>query len=157
MANVIDHPKSKVQPDSLPVPGDRYQAYGLAHAAKPLTVHFVQPDGSMTGFPYTRLGMLSFAPAAAWENDGECVISVVFDNMRGGTGSLVIVTGRDLFRFFDYLGSHLAGWLWAASDSQADDGGPRVHAIEIKEATPDAMRALLDRRPRGEADETEPK
>ena len=148
MATLIDYPAGRVEPDSLPLPGDRYQAYGLAHAVKPMTVHFVQPDGSMVGFPYTRLGTISFAPAAAWECDGECVISLVFDTKPAATGTLVVITGRDLFRCFDYLGRHLTGWLWAASESQAEGDRPRVHAIEIKEATPDAMRALLSRRSR---------
>ena len=146
MVTVIDYPTSTVQPDSLPNPGDRYQAYGIAHAIKPETVWFVHSDGSMTGFPYTRLGMTSFVPAAAGERDGECVISLVFDRKPPGTGEVVTVTGRDLFRCYFSFGRHLACWLWAASESQADSGGPIVHAIEIKEASPDAMRALLERR-----------
>ncbi len=146
MATLIDYPVGVVQPDALPLPGDRYQAYGLAYAIKPETVWFVLSDGSMTGFPYTRLSRFSFFPLDDGKRDGECVMSLVFDRKPPGLGEVVTVTGRDLFRCYFSLGQHLAGWLWEASASQAEGDGPRVHAIEIKETTPDAMRALLSRR-----------
>ena len=123
MVDVIDYPTNKVKPDCLPEPGDRYEAYGLAHEFKPPTLIFVFPDWSMVSIPYARAGMSRFKPLGE-EGDchGECVITMQFDT--GGPGTAVVITGSNLHDFFWHYGDHDLRWLWALPEqfARAEDG-----------------------------------
>jgi hypothetical protein len=144
MVDVIDYPANRVKSDCLPEPGDKYEAYGLAHNFKPPSLHFVFPDWSMVCFPYGRSGMSSFKPLGdAGDCHGECVITLLFD--APGVGTMVIITGSNLHDFFWHYGQQQVRWVWALPEqfARAEEGAPVIYSIEIKEADRAALDAML--------------
>jgi hypothetical protein len=100
MVDLIDYPTNKVEPDCLPEPGDKYEAYGLAHKFKPPSLCFVFPDWSMVAIPYARAGMSSFKPLDEGSDcHGKCVIALLFDTPPG-LGTVVVITGSNLHDLF---------------------------------------------------------
>jgi len=136
MVNLIEFPANKVASDSLPEPGDAYEAYGLAHRSAPPMIAFVHADGAMTGFPYDALSFMHFRPLdSAGEEEGECVITLAFGSKLPDGGATVVITGRNLRDFFGYFALHQVRWLWSLPEDQAvaEDGSPLVRTMELKE------------------------
>jgi hypothetical protein len=145
MVDLIEFPANTVAPDSLPEPGDKYQAFGLAHKFKPPMLTFIFPDWSMTSLAYDGMGMMNVTPL---DDDpdgrGECRISLAFGR-KAVDAAIVVITGRNLFDPFSYLGYHRIHWVWELPKDRAAaaEGAPVVHSIEIKEATPKNLAAFL--------------
>ena len=106
---------------------------------------FIFPDWSMTAIRYDCLDMMSFRPLGDGEDcHGDCVVTLACDR-KVGQGAIAVITGRNLHDLFAYLGYHQVHWIWEMPKDRAatGDGAPVVHAIEIKEANPQNLEALL--------------
>jgi hypothetical protein len=146
MTDLIEFPASKVAPDSLPEPGNLYQAYSLARTFQPVSLTFVFADASMTSLPYAGLQRLNFKPlGGAAGGDGECVLTLLFCGKRSDYAALATVTGRDLFRVLQLVGEHRVHWFWEMPKAGADlpEGSPVVHTIDIREGDSRTVAALL--------------
>jgi len=133
MTNVIEFPSSRVKPDCLPQPGDRYQAYGIWEKIKPSAMVLVFPDWSMTWFSYDKLGHGGFSILNdECDRDGDGEIQVAF----GGIDRFydIIITGHNIFGLFQRLSNRDVRWVWELPKSRAavKDGQPVVHSVEIR-------------------------
>jgi hypothetical protein len=146
MAEVIDYPTGKVEPDSLPEPGNQYEAYRLADEFDPPTINFILPDWSMTGLPYKNLSRMSFKPLGAQGDcHGECAITLEFGSRAfPGLATVASIAGAGLYDFYWHLGNHQVHWLWALPGqyAKAAEGAPVVHAIDITEADRAGLAAM---------------
>jgi hypothetical protein len=146
MADLIEFPGSKVAPDFLPEPGNRYEAYGRALKVKPVSLSFVFADWSMTSLPYAGLQRLKLRSLDGSGNpNGECVLTLVFGGKRGDYAALATITGHDLYEPYWATGEHLIHWFWEMPKTGAavPEGSPVVHTIDIREGDSRTVAALL--------------
>ena len=136
MADVIDFPARAVEPDHLPEPGNRYQAYARWQQSQPPMITLVFSTWAMTGLRYDGLEQQEFKPLGGDGNrDGESVIRMVFGGLSGGV--LVVVTGCNLYRLFSDVSEHRVFWLWELPEGRAAvvDGKPVVRSITVRDLT----------------------
>jgi hypothetical protein len=137
MADVVDFPAREIAPDSLPRPGDRYQAYARWHRFKPPMLTFVFSSRRATALRYDGLVQDEFRPLDEDGNhDGECVIRLIF---AGSLGAIeVVITGRNLYCLYADLGEHHVHWLWELPEGRAAvrDGEPVVRSITLRDRIP---------------------
>jgi hypothetical protein len=62
MVELIEFPTNSVAEDALPQPGDAYEAFGLAHRIKPVSLAFIFSDWSIKKIPYGPMGIHDFIP-----------------------------------------------------------------------------------------------
>jgi hypothetical protein len=145
MADLIEYPTNKVAPDALPAPGDKYEAFGLAHKLQPPSLVLVFYDWSMHAYPYDGMGMSCFDLLNEdGDCDGECAITLT-NGKAPGSGIIAVITGWNVLDLFGHVGDRRVRWIWEFPKDRAAaaKGAPVVRSIDVKEATPSNLAALL--------------
>jgi hypothetical protein len=136
MADVIDFPARAVEPDHLPEPGNRYQAYAQWQQSQRPMLTLVFSTWAMKALRYDGLERQEFQSLGGDGNrDGESVIRLIFGGLSGGV--LIVINGCNLYRLFFDLSEHRVFWLWELPEGRAaiGDDEPAIRTITIRGIT----------------------
>src|SRR5579864_7568381 len=107
-------PELPLSEEELELPALNGRTY-VPHARpanKPLySIHFLNPAGNVTSFQYVHLDSHSTYAA-------ECVTL----KFLGMEPVRVVITGRNLWRLYDYIHQHRIAWIMQAARDFAQDG-----------------------------------
>ena len=108
MADVIEYPSNRVEQDFVPQPGDRYEAYGLWHKIKPMSIFFVFADWTMQAFRCDQMEHFFFGLLNDKDDvHGRSVLTLSFGTAMGLYE--VVITGDNIFGLCSNLDAVISG------------------------------------------------